>query len=49
MENKRFIVSTKGSSALSRSDQDELILKNTSNLSNIKVRFRDMTDSEFLE
>ncbi len=47
MENQGFIVNTKGSSALSRSDQDELILKNTSNLSNIKVRFRDMSNEEF--
>ena len=45
MENKIFIVSTNGSSALSRIDQDELNLKNTPNLSNLKVRFGDMTDS----
>ena len=49
MENKGLVVGTNGGSALSRSGQDELILKNTPNLSNLKVRFRDMTDSEFLE
>ena len=35
MENKRFIVSTNGSSALYRIDQDELNLKNTPNLSKL--------------
>ena len=35
MENKRFILSTNGSSALSRIDQDELNLKNTPNLSKL--------------